>query len=487
MGDPDQDDLASWFALRVARSELRRRLPDVQICAMALGVARTPLDGGERVVSETPWTPQRRAELAAELDCVAVIAPEDPTPEDPASDDPASEDPAPESDSPWPPAHGLGPEHEASCPSITVDPAVLCQLVAQVLDDTALDRRLAWLRLLGRHPATGSTVVVVGAGMDRPAQRQALQAAAESVGSHPGASVVLLGPRPPEVPPGVDCLSGPLSLEDIAAVIRSATVVVGGSDGVEALATSYQRRFVALDGEGSESVATRLETLLAGFEERDLPGSPAFPADGSRWATTILDAVAQTAIRATNPSRPQPSRPQPSGTRPAVPQPSGIQPSGTQPAVPQPSGPKDLEDLAHRARERQLVGHRRLLAEQGAELVEAQADRAREAAHAEAEARVAAAYRAEVEGRLAELRKGASEGYHRLEADIAELAAELAHYRRHVARIDSEQAPLLEALAGAREGRAALERELEATRATALFRYAAGPRRIYGALRRRLA
>lgn len=456
VGSGDEADLVSWFALRVARAELRRRLPGAHMIALGPDEVSSPLDGGEPVRSVGRWTPERRDDLAAQLDCVVVMA------RDAEGGDAGA----------WPPADGLGPEHELTCPTLTLDPGVLCQLVPRVLDPAALDQRLAWLRLLGWHPAAGRTVVLVCAGLESSRYAQLAKMVTTCAATHSDVSVLLLESPPPtesspspsagDSPPPTEsgvlalqdnmvALPSLLSLEDIAAVIRSAVVVVGApSEGMEELAAAYGRQFVAIDGDDLGASSSQLGAVLD-------TSSPARRGServtGAPWASTVLDAAALTASRHHQP-------------------------------VPDRAPPEGLERLAQQARGRQLLAQRRLIAELGASLAESEGRGDRDRAQAAVALAAAAAHRTEVEGRLAELRHQASEGYKRWESQTAERAAELGAYRAHVDALTSERDGLLVTLIQTEEGRIALERELVATHATALFRYTALPRRVYGALRR---
>jgi hypothetical protein len=88
--------------------------------------------------------------------------------------------------------------------------------------------------------------------------------------------------------------------------------------------------------------------------------------------------------------------------------------------------------------------------------------------------------KARIEARLVELRADWKASVARLEAD---LEADRAAYRDE-ARADHEAAQAV--LEAEKLAHAATRAELSATRATRTFRYTAGVRRIYGALRRRL-
>lgn len=454
------DGVAEWMALRVARAELLRRLPDAHVVVLGPRPAAGPMDGGHPVCAAGEWTAQRRAELSAHLDVVGVIAtdpadPADPTdpagpagpadppgpdypdyPADPAdsadpADPPGPDYPAAGASRGWPPVDGLGAEHEASCPSVSLDTGALCLLAPQVLAEDALDRRLGWLRLMGWHPASGRTVLVNSAGLGAARVSAALGAAFAATSRHDDVAVVLLSDRAigPGREGGAVLLPRSLSLEDVAALHRAAGVVLGAPRAAQDLAAAYGRPFVSCAGEADlsvDGVADQLEEALAG---RGAGTGTSQMQLRRRWATVTLDAMASTAARA----RPAPA------TRCA--------------------GRGGWEEVAHGARERQLVGHRRLLAEHDTYIEEAAAGEQLR----RAEIATMAGELAEVQARLAELRQRSSEGYARWEADLA------AH-REHVAALDRE--------------RAEIERQLVATRATRLFRYAAGPRRIYGAILR---
>ncbi len=209
----------------------------------------------------------------------------------------------------------------------------------------------------------------------------------------------------------------PLSLEDVAALVRSARVVVGGPE-LEGLSLAYG-------------------TPLA---SRDDPGDDLDLAARQQWANTLVDAVVSTA---------QLGR------------------------AHEPPPPDHLQQVALTERQRQGWRYRRLLAEQST---------------------AAAHHSAEIEARLGELRKEASQAWARWESEVAAQRAKLealAAERDAIATerdlLAAERDGMAAALAEAKAGRATIERELEATYATRLFRYTAGVRRIYGALRRRRA
>jgi hypothetical protein len=414
LGPVGSASVAAWMALRVLRVELGRRLPGVEVVAISQAEIQTPLDGGEPAIPAGPWTSERRTELAAGMRCVVVLAPEptEPTerPESTELHEPTEATVRPEptelhepteateaTERPescaWPPPDGLGPEHEATCPSITLDPGALCALTPLVLDERILDLRLAWLRLLGLCPGPEVPLLLDAGGKE---SKEGVDELAARLGASPFA------------------LAEPLSLEDVAALVRSATVVVGGQE-LEGLTSAYGTRLVSPDGSG---------------DDLDL-------ASRQRWAGTLLDAVVSTA---------QLGR------------------------AHDPPAPDQLLQVALAERQRQGWRYRRLLAEHSA---------------------AAAEYRAEIETRLGELRKQASQAWARFESEAAAQRAELEALAAERDAIASERDLLVAqrdgmvaALAEAESGRAATERELEATYATRLFRYTAGVRRIYGALRR---
>lgn len=103
----------------------------------------------------------------------------------------------------------------------------------------------------------------------------------------------------------------------------------------------------------------------------------------------------------------------------------------------------------------------------------------------------ASLHQAELEERLAGLRQAASHAYagweeERLahQAELEALKAQLADSRGQLEAARAEAESLSSALSELEARRCALQRELDATHATRLFRYAAGPRRLYAALRR---
>lgn len=421
----DLDDcLANSMAVRVAKAELLRRLPGAQVVILTPRDPVGPTDGGEQVSVVGDWTPQRRAQLAAQLDALGVIA------ADAAG---------------WPPADGLGAEHEASCPSVSLDPGSLCLLAPGVLCSESLDRRLAWLRLMGWYPKAGRTVLVDSAGLDEHRLSEALTAFVALAASRGDLSVVVFGDGVAgwDGTDGVVVLPQTLSLEDLAAVHRNASVVVGAAFAGD-LALAYGRCFVSVCPEHGGGPERRQDAAAEVAEVLDghAPGADTAEVEARRhWAGVVLDALASTASRG----------------RPAA-------------AC---AGGDRLGQLAQLARERQLTRQRLLLGDHDILVEEASARLERH----RADLAGMVAYRGEVEARLAQLRRDASDGYARWEAD---LTAQRSH-------LGAERDEARAALADAELGRAEVERELVATRATRLFRSAAAPRGIYGALIRRRA
>ncbi|MGH9065279.1 MAG: hypothetical protein ACRD0L_15165 [Acidimicrobiales bacterium] len=433
LADLDGTDLTPWLALRVLRAEMRRRTPGCEVVALSPAAAATPLDGGEPVEPAGPWTAERRAELASDLDGVAVIL-------------------VPEGGRPgarWPPPEGLGVEHDGACPGARLEPGSLAALAAGAFSSGGLDRRLGWLRLMGWHPGTGRTLVVDTEGASPLGVAAALDVLGPITHRHPDVSVLVLGVGPgAELPAWVMPLIEPLSAEDVVAVHRAALMVLGAAPASEGLARAYGRRFGALPDSGSTAgdLGAAVEAVLAGpsRENQGQDAGTGSAGEPGHAAHGIEDQLAAWAVRVRGQA--------------------GRRSAQVEPAVTTEAGAAGLLAAAHQAQRRHSARVGLLVAE----LLTAHLCRQRE-----------------IEARLAELRTEASEGYARHEAELGALRAEIVALRTHVEALTGDRDGLRTALAASGDGRDRLERELEATRATRLFRWTAGPRRVYGAILRR--
>lgn len=468
LGELDGEAVSGHLAARVIRADLGRRWPPAAVVALAPQPRPGALDGGEPVEALGPWTGARRAELAGRFDAVAVLGPgpgRQPGPRGPAAgagtDNARAPGPSGVPDAPAPERSerylldGLGAEHEAECPSIAPDQAALATLAASCLPCDVLDRRLAWLSLMGWYPSSGRCLLLslegrsnVGPFLGEVVSRVSRDHRDLAVVAIGAVAQQLSGPPVDALGPRLAVLTGALSLEDVAAVHRGAAVVVGGSPAGQGLSLAYGRPFVALDGLLANDLEAAIEAALV--QDADPTRREGALSGQQRLARAQLDALAAAALASVSARA--------GAGRAGYPRATATEPDHASSAA---------ADLGHwaaaarRARSAQQAARRLARAEWVHQTI---------------------AYRAELEARLAQLRLESADGYARHEAEIDALRGDLGRCRAD--RTD-ERAALLEALTGAETGRDRLERELQATHATRLFRWASGPRRVYGAVRRR--
>lgn len=480
IGDLHDEAVSAQLAVRVAKAELGRRLPGATIVALAMPSRGGPLDGGEPPGELGAWTAARRAELAERLHVVGLLSPagsgggrhRDRSPHARAGSAEQAGVPAPEAAGRFL-VEGLGAEHQDRCPSLPLDQTALAALSATCLPDEALDRRLAWLAMMGWYRPGRSSLVLDVEGTPDP-DPTLVAVLARTARAHPDLVVTALGPGARQwhgpmtdaLGARVTVLDYSLSLEDVAAVCRAASVVVGSAPAAEGLALAYGRPFLAIPRSWPPSVEQpgghpggtgdhldaelepAIEAALGSSPETGGPASPALSRQ-QRLAEAQLDALVATALASAS-ARGRGGLGGAGGGR--------LGAGAKTPAA----GPGDGRDWAAIAR--------RAGAAQGA---------SRRLARAEWVHR-AAVYRSELEERLAALRRETSDAYARYDAELDGLRCELDRLRAESADLGAQCGALREALTEVDLGRDRLARELEATHATLLFRWASRPRRIYG-------
>ncbi|MGH9067886.1 MAG: hypothetical protein ACRD0J_10415 [Acidimicrobiales bacterium] len=436
VGDLDARSVTGHLAVRVIREELRRRGPELAVTAYGPQPYAGPLDGGEPVEGLGPSPAARRMELAGTLGAVAVL-------------DEAAE-PAGIAGSGESGRAATGPSGPAATGPSVLASSDLVSLVRQALDDQALDRRLAWLRLLGWHPAHGRTIALHAEGLDglAPEQVEILHAALRA---SPDLRVVVIGagggPLAEAVGSRAAELTCPVSLEDVGAVAREAVAVIGAGAGLESLALAYGRPFLPAGGMSAAAVQA---ALMPGGPDPGLsPGPAGVLAERQARAKAALDRLV--------------------GLFPA---PSRVSVADAVPPLPG-LGLVAQSVLSRRAAAGRLD----------------QLDRLGETA----------AYRSELEARVEKLRLESAGGYARYETEIEALReagqTEAAALRAEIASLHDEarvreghhageRASMQVALDDARDWWDRLDRELRATHETLLFRWASRPRRVYGMMRR---
>ncbi|MGI8685254.1 MAG: methyltransferase domain-containing protein [Acidimicrobiales bacterium] len=298
----EPDDIRDGLLLRVTRAEISSRLPDAEFRLFTSRgfLADAPHTGGEPVEPLGDPTPERRRELADQIDCVVVTG-------DVRGGDATGGD-----IEPWL-LDGLGPDVDVDCPVLwsAVDTggrstdlaaaatdrpyaALLDQsddatpgktggelpvvpdpllLLPHVLGAGALERRLEFLRIMGWYPREGAAVVVevdAGMGPHAAAVAAALNVAAAD---HPGASIVLVDldgdPRAAEAADAVaTALDAPTfrlpagSLaDDLVAAIASAAVVAASSTSGVSLALAYDRPVAVVDLAGGSPPARQARRM----------------------------------------------------------------------------------------------------------------------------------------------------------------------------------------------------------------------------------
>ena len=258
-GTFDEESFGEQLAARIARHELGRRLPVAEIVTFAPGDRTRPtrLDAGEPARPLGPWSPERVAELSAGLDCVVVtsvaIGPGtspfllqadsrpmvwhavavDGEPDgvvlrkvvaDHAYVSVVDEDSKRRLEE-------LGVEREVT---VLPHPAVLAP---RLFPPALLEKRLAYLRLMGWYPAEGGALLVHGPvdGADAVERLAAASGDLPVVVTH----TRLAGPhlRLPDV-----------GVEDLVAAVAGSAAVITTSPAVAATAAAYGKRHLLVDG-----------------------------------------------------------------------------------------------------------------------------------------------------------------------------------------------------------------------------------------------
>lgn len=292
----DVADYGNLLAARIFEHELRRRLPDARVYPYAPLGAEHPsgIDAGDPATPLGAWTPARRAQLAGQLDMVAVAG-RDVIHLDDDFHRQAYAEAAPDAPADLQPSRffvdGLGPEQEQQCPvvwhavgvpfelsqgdatrvrealaskryvsvqyeesrkrllatgtdrqiEVVPDPAVL---VAGVFSNETLRKRLDYLRAVDSYPRGDEPLVLQCDEVATP------EYVSELVRSHPGVPIVLValasgdagtnlaealaaqGQRVYRLPPAV-------TLEDLVAAIAGARAFLGSSPSGRATALAF--------------------------------------------------------------------------------------------------------------------------------------------------------------------------------------------------------------------------------------------------------
>ena len=289
-------DLADYGTLlqpRIFERELRRRLPHARIYPYAPLGAEHPIamDGGRPAAPLGAWTPARRAQLAEQLDLVAVGGSDVIHVRDDLHRD-AYAEAAPEAASDLEPSRffvdGLGAELERHCAvawhavgvpfeldaaeatrvrealaskryvsvsdaisrerlratgtehevALVPDPIVL---VARLVPAETLRKRLDYLRAVGGYPAEERPLVLQGSAAVAGHVEQIARAVSEAAQHHPGLPIVLAALAPVQgdaefadtlasrIEGPVYRLPAEVTLEDLVAAIANARAFVGSS------------------------------------------------------------------------------------------------------------------------------------------------------------------------------------------------------------------------------------------------------------------
>ncbi|MGH9178986.1 MAG: methyltransferase domain-containing protein [Acidimicrobiales bacterium] len=300
--DGSPDDLRAALVARVTRAEVARRLPgaSVRLFSSSPDLRPSPHDGGVPIEPLGPWSRERAARLAAQLDCVLVTgelrAPaggggDDParflleglTPEAEASPE-AAEDcpvlwsavrlPTAPVDNVTLPVYGAllddGADRRAAMAlgvelSTVPDPLLL---VPRLLRAEALARRREFLRVMGWFPRQGRAAVVE-LHRDLLPHADALAAALDTLLRGAGTSVVLVGMEPDEetaqLAGALDAaMTGPCyrlpdgaPVDDVVAAVANADAVAACSPSVLALGLAYERPLAFVDAGGPEPALAR--------------------------------------------------------------------------------------------------------------------------------------------------------------------------------------------------------------------------------------
>lgn len=324
-------DLATALAVRVLHAELTRRLPGatVRVLTTAAEPAPSPHDGGLAV------EPLGRGEPPPGADCVVVTGDlRGPGPPAGAGD---GERPVV-----WTAvrhAGGEAPPGAAVVDETSVDPSARpparaveavpdpLLLVPRLLPAETLARRLRFARAMGWFPPHGAAVVVEVADL-LVAHAGVVARALDGAVSATGASVVLVAMGPGDEPSRpvaavADAMATPAYLvpndalvDDVVAVVASASAVVACSPPVMALAMAYGVPVQRLDAgrPRSRRLDGLVELVVASGAGAPSPGPPAGDVEAMRAALDAhLDRVAAVADAAAA------ARLRSSGAAPALP------------------------------------------------------------------------------------------------------------------------------------------------------------------------
>lgn len=403
------DDATDALVLRVTAAELARRLPGSAIRSFTASTAArpSPHDGGLPVEALGPWTVERAGALAEELDCVVVTGT---LPDGAEAEQDGGRHPSRFL------VEGLGSVPDVGCPLVWSavrlpaagspgrgaggDPAYRAVVDAGAaggaaagadaggLDDTVvavpdplllaaralrpgtLDRRLAFLRVMGWYPPDGDAVVVELHGSLLP-HVEALAGALDAAVAGAGAVVLVEVPRAGDAGAQVaEALAGALAapvrripggalVDDRVAAIAGAAAFVACTAPGAALGVAYGRptAFLDLAGDPGLSRLAALAGVLDALVTRPgelagLPGGARFLAAPEALAKlhskldAHFDRVAAVADRAAA------ARPRPAGAGARLP----------------PSEYVAALELAHRRMQERLDGERRAVADHLAEL-----------------------------------------------------------------------------------------------------------------------
>jgi hypothetical protein len=288
--------LRSLILARIVRAELEGRLTAATIRCFAPHVHPRGIDAGDAVEDLGPWSPSRAEQLAAELDAVVVTGPLDVPAGAYGWAQPADQVPDRLL------YDGLGEELEKTCPVLYIgaepsdhtsrpadhlvaalarhrygpvaDPTLVAPsrggstdsddipdvllLTDRCFEGDLLDRREAYLRLMGWFPTSGPVIVVEGdddLGPFAPALGRVL----DTVAAERGATCVLLQSHlvgndasfAPAVGAHLDRIGGTIPFDagliNLIAAVANADVVVSSSRSLLAVALAFGRPCVGLD------------------------------------------------------------------------------------------------------------------------------------------------------------------------------------------------------------------------------------------------
>lgn len=303
----EPDDVRHALVMRVTAAELARRIQGATIRSFSSSADARPSahDGGLPVEPLGPWSAERAAWLAGELDCI-VIAGDLPEPGDDGLDG--------ERDTARFLLEGLGQDGEEDCPVLwsavrlpgkslrgsdragagqgyralldegpsnrpdsgtdetTValpDPLLL---VSRLLRSEALARRLEFVRIMGWFPRSGPAIVVETDGGLVP-HADAVARALDAAVTGSGAGVVLVQVRPHDVEGqhAADAIGAAMTApvfrvpgdalaDDVVAVIANAATLAVCSSSAATLGLAYGRSMAYMDFAGDPSLGWLADT-----------------------------------------------------------------------------------------------------------------------------------------------------------------------------------------------------------------------------------